>query len=60
MSTDPRPRTAQNPNGGLDAATEERFRVIFASLRDPLSPRPTGAASSLAFLQELHDRLHGR
>lgn len=59
MAADPRPRSAKTPDGREDSDLEVRFEVIFAALRGPASPRPTDAASTQAFLQELWDRLSG-
>lgn len=51
MSTDPR-RFDQT-----EEALERRLEEIFRNLAAPKTARPTDAASSLAFVQELWDRL---
>lgn len=60
MATDPRPHTAQLPNGDEDRDTEERFRVLFSITQGTKSPRPTDLPSLLLFAQEMWDRLNAR
>ena len=54
-ATDPGARR-QEPDE--DKETEQRFAELFRALGPTKAERPTDAASGLAFLQELWDRLN--